>query len=46
MTTGARIIGKNDRAVFENVTEQELTLLFLKFGKRLSLGGIRTAIDS
>lgn len=35
MTTGARIIGKNDRARFNNVNDVELTLLTLKFGKRL-----------
>lgn len=35
MTTGARIINKNDRAMFKNVGESELTLLTLKFGKRL-----------
>jgi hypothetical protein len=34
MTTGARIIGTHDRAVFKNVTEQEYTLLLLRFGKR------------
>ena len=33
--TGARIIGKTDRAMFKNVTEQESTLLLLKFGDRL-----------
>ena len=35
MNTGSRIIGTYDRAVFKNVSEQELTLLFLKFGNRL-----------
>jgi hypothetical protein len=35
MNTGARIIGTHDRAVFKNVSEQEYTLLLLKFGSRL-----------
>ena len=35
MSTGARIINKNDRAMFKNVSESELTLLTLKFGNRL-----------
>ena len=35
MATGARIINKDDRAVFKNVSNSELTLLTLKFGKRL-----------
>lgn len=35
MNTGARIIGIYDRAVFKNVSEQEFTLLLLKFGSRL-----------
>ena len=35
MNTGARIINKNDRALFKNVNDQELTLLLLKFGDRL-----------
>ena len=34
-STGARIIGKNDRAMFKNVSEPESTLLLLKFGNRL-----------
>lgn len=34
ITTGARIIGTYDRVVFRNVTEQEYTLLLLKFGNR------------
>ena len=34
MNTGARIIGTYDRAVFKNVSEQEYTLLLLKFGNR------------
>jgi hypothetical protein len=34
-STGARIIGKNDRAMFKNVSEPESTLLLLKFGDRL-----------
>ena len=33
--TGARIIDVNDRAVFKNVSNSELTLLTLKFGNRL-----------
>ena len=35
MSTGARIINKNDRALFKNVSEQEHTLLMLKFGSRI-----------
>ena len=35
MSTGARIINKNDRALFKDVNEQEYTLLLLKFGTRL-----------
>lgn len=34
-STGARIINKNDRAMFKNVSASELTLLTLKFGDRL-----------
>ena len=34
-STGARIINNNDRVLFKNVSEQELTLLLLKFGSRL-----------
>ena len=33
--TGARIINKNDRAIFKSVSDIELTLLTLKFGDRL-----------
>jgi hypothetical protein len=33
--TGARIINKNDRAMFKSVSDSELTLLTLKFGDRL-----------
>ena len=35
MSTGARIINKNDRALFKNINDQERTLLLLKFGSRL-----------
>ena len=34
-STGARIINKNDRAMFKSVSDSELTLLTLKFGDRL-----------
>jgi len=35
MTTGARIISEDDRIVFYDVSPKELTLLTIKFGKRV-----------
>ena len=35
MSSGARIINSNDRALFKSVSASELTLLTLKFGDRL-----------
>jgi hypothetical protein len=36
-STGARIIGENDRAVFKDVQDEDLPFLTLKFGDRLRL---------
>jgi hypothetical protein len=34
-STGGYIVSKNDRAIFKNVSDSDLTFLTLKFGTRL-----------
>lgn len=47
MATGARIVDERDRVVFRDVSPQELTLLLIKYPKRLKkmTGGFRSIYD-